>query len=278
MKKAPISVIILTYNEEKNIKQALDNVVSWADQVIVVDSFSDDETLDILDEYDVDVYEHEFKDYAAQFNWALDNTEIDNDWVMKLDADEWLTKDLKEEIRKELKNVSDDVSGYMMKRRVYFMGKWMRHGGYYPTWILRLWRKDKGRLESRKMDEHTKISDGKVEELENDFVDQNHKSLSWWIEKHNGYATREMKSYFEDKEAEKANLGGGQISSKRWYKNNLYYKMPKFCRAFLYFIYRYIFRLGFLDGIRGLIFHFLQGCWYRFLVDAKIYEQENKNN
>ncbi|MFA5098658.1 MAG: glycosyltransferase family 2 protein [Candidatus Paceibacterota bacterium] len=263
--KNPISAIILTYNEEVNLENCLKNIFGWADEIFIVDSYSTDKTLEIAKKYNCKIFQHPFENQAIQFNWALDNLEIKNEWIIRLDSDEYLTEELKNEISEKIKNPPAGVNGYYMKRRVYFMGKWIKHGGYYPTWILRLFKKGKGRSELRKVDEHIVLSEGKEGKLKNDFIDSNKKNLTWWTGKHNDYASREAADFLS------GNLG---ISKKRYY-----YKLPMFFRAWLFFIYRYFIRLGFLDGRRGLIFHFLQGFWYRFLVDAKIYEaKRNEKN
>ncbi|MDD5489588.1 MAG: glycosyltransferase family 2 protein [Candidatus Moranbacteria bacterium] len=256
--KFPLSVIILTFNEELNIENCLKNVAGWANEIIVVDSFSGDKTLAIAKKYTDKIVKHTFVNQAEQFNWALDNIKIKNDWILRLDADEYLTEELKAEITEKLENRPDDINGYYMKRRVYFMGRFIKHGGYYPKWFLRLFRREKAHSEEREMDEHLVLSEGEAGWLKNDFVDDNKKDLSWWTEKHNNYSTREAKDVI------KGNYGVR--------KKMFYYKLPPFCRAFCFFVYRYFFLLGFLDGKEGLIFHFLQGFWYRFLVDAKIHE------
>lgn len=262
--KNPISAIILTYNEELNLENCLKSIFDWVDEIFIVDSYSTDKTLEIAKKYNCKISQHLFENQAVQFNWALDNLEIKNEWILRLDADEYLTFELKDEITKTLKNTPDNISGFYMKRRVYFMGKWIKHGGYYPTWILRLFRKGKGKSELRKVDERIVLSKGEAGKLKNDFVDDNKKDLTWWIDKHNNYASREADDFLA------GDLG---ISKKRYY-----YRLPIFLRAFLYFIYRYFIRLGFLDGKKGLIFHFFQGFWYRFLVDAKIYEAKKKTS
>ncbi|MEK9154614.1 MAG: glycosyltransferase family 2 protein [Patescibacteria group bacterium] len=276
--KLPLSVIILTYNEELNIENCLKNIVNWAEEIFIVDSYSADKTLKIAKKYEAKIIQHSFENQAQQFNWALDNLEIKNDWILRLDADEYLTEELKNEIIGKLKNTADDISGFYIKRRVYFMGRWIRHGGYYPIWLLRLFRKNKAKSELRAMDEHIVLLNGKGEKLKNDFIDDNKKDLTWWIEKHNNYASREAGEVM-NYESGIMNYGGkieGQVARKRWLKEKFYYRLPIFFRAFFYFIYRYIIRFGFLDGAKGLIFHFLQGFWYRFLVDSKIYEAEKR--
>ncbi len=278
--KLPITAIILTYNEELNLGNCLKNIIDWADEILIVDSYSTDGTARIAKRYGAKIIQHPFENQAQQFNWALDNLKIENDWILRLDADEYLTEELKNEVAEVLFNIrtsdvpninvnvrtSDvqEINGYYIKRRVYFMNHWIRYGGYYPTWIMRLFRKDKARSEQRAMDEHIILLEGKARKLKNDFIDDNKKDLSWWIQKHNDYASREAN------EALSGNYGQG--------KKRFYYQLPLFCRACLYFIYRYFFQLGFLDGKEGLIFHFLQCFWYRFLVDAKIYEIKNSKN
>jgi hypothetical protein len=162
------------------------------------------------------------------------------------------------------------------------MGKWIRHGGYYPVWLLRIWRKDKGYCEARYMDEHIKLIEGRPKFLENDIIDENHKNLHFWVTKHNSYATREAidilnsKYHFLAFDTLENKILGTQETRKRWLKEKFYLKMPLFIRPLFYFIYRYFIKLGFIDGPEGLIWHFLQGFWYRFLVDAKLYEVYKK--
>lgn len=292
----PISVIILTYNEEIHIERLLKNIADWAGEIFVVDSFSTDRTLEIARKYGVKIAHHPFENQARQFNWALDNLEIKNDWILRLDADEYLTEELKEEIAFSLNPLtlrsaglrfrlgfgeketssSEEVNGFYIKRRVYFMGRWIKHGGYYPTWILRLFKKGKARSEQRAMDEHIVLFEGRAGKLKNDFIDDNKKNLELWTERQDRYSSREAEQVLDPQKAgEKASRLGGPAAVRRKMKN-FYYKMPPFFRACWYFCYRYFFRLGFLDGKEGLIFHVLQGFWYRFLVDSKIYEIRKK--
>jgi glycosyltransferase involved in cell wall biosynthesis len=276
--KISLSVIILTYNEEKNIEKCLKSLYGWVEEVFIVDSYSTDETLEISKSYTNKIYQHPFKNQSKQFNWALDNLPLNNEWIMRLDADENITPELKKELMDKIDNITDKVTGLYVKRRVYFMNRWIKHGGCYPIWLLRIWRIGKAHCEEKWIDEHIKITEGKVLFLDNDIIDENKKSLHWWIEKHNNYATREaidilnLKGNFLQYNTVQPKLFGTQVQRKRWLKNSVYSNMPLFIRSFLYFIYCYFFKLGFLDGKEGLIRHFLQGFWYRFLVDAKIYE------
>jgi glycosyltransferase involved in cell wall biosynthesis len=274
--KVPLSVIILTYNEEVHLERCLLSLAFWADEIIVIDSHSKDKTKKIAEKYGAKVYEHDFKYQADQFNWALENVEIKNNWILRLDADEYVLPELAQEIQDVLHKPKFNVNAYYMKRRVYFLGRWMRHGGYYPIWFMRLFRKGMAKYEDREMDEHLILIEGEAEYLENDFVDHNLKGLKEFIERHNNYSSREARARFDlRRELLRGKVGGGQVDNKRWLKNNFYLKLPMFFRAWLYWLYRYVFRLGFLDGTEGLIFHFLQGFWHQFLIDAKMWEAEH---
>lgn len=275
-----ISVIILTKNEEANLLNCLNSLQKLNAEIFVVDSSSTDQTVEIAQKAGCQVFEHPFENYAKQLNWAIQNLPIATPWLMRLDADERLTPELAEELKLVLPQTSDDITGYQVKRRVFFMNRWIRHGGYYPTWLLRIWRTGLGTCEQRWMDEHIVLSQGKVANLQHDIIDDNKKDLSFWIDKHNHYADREVKDLLNiNVEQDDPLLKKGQLSQasqRRWIKKNFYGRSPLFFRAFLYFLMRYTIGLGFLDGREGLIFHFLQGFWYRFLVDAKIYELRKK--
>lgn len=279
---AELTTIILTHNEKLHLERCLRSLVKVSDKICIVDSYSNDETLKIADSYGAEVKQNKWINYAKQFNWGLENFNIDTKWVMRFDADEFLTKELAKEIKEKLPKFEKDITGIVLKRRVYFMNRWIKHGGYYPTNLLRIWRNGKGICEERWMDEHIKITEGKTITFDNDFIDDNLNNLTWWTTKHNNYATREaidllnIKYKFLKSESINAELSQQQDKRKRWVKENFYTYIPLFLRPFLYFIYRYIFRLGFLDGKAGLIWHFLQGFWYRFLVDAKIYDIERR--
>jgi len=270
-----LSVIILTMNESKNITECINSVKQIANRIIVVDSGSTDDTIAKAQSVGAEVHYNKFIDYSSQFNWAIDNLMITTKWTMRLDADERITPDLANEIDNEMKkNNETDINGMVLKLKIYFLGKWLKHGDTYPFRKLMVFKTGIGRIEKRKMDEHTILSSGTSIELKNDGLHYDFKNLNYWINKQNWYATREMQDYFENKNSKSIrNLPSSSIKSRRKQKT-VYYKLPKFHRAFFLFIYRYIFKLGFLDGKQGLIFQFLQTYWYRFLVDSKIYEHE----
>lgn len=278
----PITVIILTHNEEKNIEYCLKSVIDWVNSVFILDSYSTDRTIEIAMKYTNKIYQHEFITHAKQLNWALENLPLETKWVMRLDADERPTIELINELMEKLPNLSEEISGLYLKRRLYFMGKWIKHGGYYPTWLLRIWRRGKCYCEEKFMDEHMRVLEGRVLFMKNDIIDENRKNLHWWIAKHNEYATREtidilnLKYSFSIENRIDSNLFGTPEQRKRWLKEKLFANSPIFLRSFIYFIYRYFIRFGFIDGKEGLIWHFLQGFWYRFLIDSKIYEIKKK--
>lgn len=271
-----VDLIVLTFNEELNLDYCLRSVQGLVQNIFIVDSGSTDRTVEIAHRYNAHVVTHEFVNQAQQFNWALDNLPIQSDWILRLDADEYLLPELKAEITAILPTFPPHVTGLYMKRRVHFKGRWIRHGAYYPTWLLRLFRRGKARSEQLEMDEHIVVLEGETRHLQHDFVDHNHKDLAFWLAKHEQFARREARSLMGKAQADEPNgmqgILNGQPARKRWLKENIYARSPLFLRAFAYFLYRYFLRLGFLDGIEGLIFHFLQGCWYRFYVDAKIWE------
>jgi len=264
-----LSVIILTYNEERHIKRCIERVKHIAAQIYIVDSYSADDTVTIAKEAGAEVIQHEWPgNQAEQFNWALDNLPLTTDWILRLDADEYLLPELKEEIKNRLSEMEEDVNGVVFKRRHIFLGKWIKRGTY-PVHILRLFRYGKARYKTQWMDEHLQLTEGETTEFEHDFVDHNLHPIGWWIDKHNNYSIREAVEYFDWK------IGIlGNASDYKSFKGQkeAYYGKPLFLRAFIYFLYRYIFKRGFLEGKQGFLWHFLQGWWYRTLVDAKIFE------
>lgn len=268
-----LSVIILTRDEEKNLPFALDSLAGTGAQIFVVDSGSRDRTCEMARERGCSVVSHPFETHARQLNWVLDNLPLNTDWVMRLDADESLTEALKAELIQKLETLPGEVTGLMVKRRVLFWGRWIRHGGYYPTWLLRIWRRGEARCEDRAMDEHMLVSSGRIEKLENDIIDENRKGLAFWIDKHNRFSDNEVASLQSDGTVT-VREAGGPTARKRLFKNQLYGRLPRFLRAFLYWSFRYFILLGFLDGAAGFVFHFLQGFWYRLVIDAKIHELE----
>jgi glycosyltransferase involved in cell wall biosynthesis len=267
-----LNVIILTHQEELNLPHALRSLRSLDCDVFVVDSGSTDRTVEIARNAGARIVTHPFESQARQLNWALDTLALAAPWTLRLDADERLSENLATEIGRVIASPAEGIAGYLIKRRVYFWGRWIRFGGYYPTWLLRLWKTGMARSEDKWMDEHMVVEGGNIGQLTHDLIDENHKGLTFWIDKHNRYSDREILSI---------NVGGGEralpdigeaVARRRFLKNAIYNNSPLFVRAFAYALFRYFILLGFLDGRAGFVFHFLQGFWYRLIIDAKLYE------
>jgi glycosyltransferase involved in cell wall biosynthesis len=368
-----LSTIILTLNEAGHIRRCIESLRPLDGNVFVVDSFSTDRTVEIARELGAQVVQNAWQGlYAIQFNWALDNLPIKTDWVLRLDADEYLSPELIEEIKEKLDTLPEDVAGVTFHLRRVFMGRVIRRGMPRIT-MLRLFRYGKARCEQRLMDEHIELLKGRTVEFENDFADDNLNDLGWWTAKHNGYALREAADLLDmeyglfsgdepvdknssplsqalsralsgkaqemasdtahnggrraaeshaaaeacrppeeesgadqvsqeplpstlrplggrndgfattpthtpagDKAHDKVRPGAqarlaGQAAKKRRMKLK-YVRAPLFWRSFAYFCYRYFLRGGFLEGKEGFLWHFLQGWWYRTLVDARVWE------
>lgn len=288
---ADITAIILTKNEEINIEKCIKSIKPIVKRIIVVDSGSTDNTCEVAKSLGAEVLVNELKPflYAKQFLYGMENGNIDTKWVFRIDADEELTKESAEEIDRLCKENDDtDVNGIVVRFEVNFMGQPIRHGGVYPLRKLLVFKYGKGNIEDRCMDEHIVLWEGKSVEVTHDSLHHDFKGLSYWVEKHNNYSSREMQDYFNSINSfESTGLSGehsldAKAKFKRFLRWKVYYKFPAGFRAYAYYFYRYYVRMGFLDGKAGKIFCFLQAYWYRFLVDAKIYEKEmldkEKNN
>jgi glycosyltransferase involved in cell wall biosynthesis len=270
-KDIDLTVIILTYNEELNIDNSIKSISNWVNNIYILDSFSNDNTKNIALSHNVNFIERKFDNYSNQRNFAINHLKIQTGWILFLDADEYLTEELKNEISNELLNPKFD--GYYLKRRFYFMNKWIKWGGYYPTYILRLFKKEKG-LFQREVNEHLFLN-GKAGYLKYDFCDNNKKSFHEWFLKHLTYAKKEATDlYLQNKLSPDISFWGSQADRKSWIRYKIWNKFPILIRPFIYFIYRYFFRLGILDGIRGFIFHFMHGLVYFLLMDIFYYEMK----
>ena len=279
--KLPISVIVLTYNEEKNIIPCLESVADDFQNLFIVDSFSTDNTLKIVEKFTDKVFEHEFENYGKQRNWALNNLPIKTRWVLNLNADQRITDILKAELIQLFScGESDKYDGFLISRKTMFMNKWIKHGCHYPVYDAILFKQGCGVCEESRYDQVFVIK-GKSKVLKGDVIDIVTDSLSNFVLRHNKWASQEAidqvlcEDHVSNKKGVKQNYWGNPMERRRYLKAS-YMKFPLFLRAFIYYLYRYFIRLGFLDGIEGLIFHFLQGFWFRFLVDAKIYEMNEK--
>ena len=278
-----ISVLILTRNEALHIERAIEVAKKLTPSIYVVDSESGDGTADLAYKSGATVISGSFTGFAEKLNWSLVNINFPSSWILRLDADELLTDELTYQLPNTLSTLEDNIYGVYVRRQLWFMGKWVRFGGMYPTLSMRVWKKGLARCEVRALDEHMVLAPGGSSiVLEFDIIDNPLSDLSSWISKHNHYATLEAKTFVARSNINgdqfKGNLFGTLPERVRWVKNNIFNRLPLFIRPFLYFLYRYIVRLGFLDGKTGFVFHFMHGLWYRLLVDAKIVEYRLKKN
>ncbi len=267
----PLAVVILTRNEQENLPYALASVIGWAAEVWVVDSLSTDRTVELAREAGAAVVLHEFAGYAAQRTWALRSLPFRQEWVLFLDADEAVTPALRAELARVLAAPPAGVAGFAVKRRFVFLGRWLRHGGYYPIWILRVVRHRSARCEERGVDEHLLV-DGRIARLEHDLLHEDRRSLAGWVERHVRYAELAAADVLRGwpGEVPPRLRSASQAERARWWYEHVYLRLPLGLRALGYFLYRYVLRGGFLDGREGFIYHALQGFWYRLLIDATI--------
>lgn len=268
------TVILLTFNSEATLAATLDSARQVADEIFVVDSFSSDGTPELARSLGATVVQHAFEHYGAQRNWAIDHLPISRPWQLHLDADEWMDARLAAAIKALPEEPQH--SGYFIARYVRFLGRVMRHGAMSPTWHMRLFRTGLGRCENRQYDQHFLLGRGTSGKLPGEMIDDNRMSLTEWTARHNRWADSEVAELDAEvtQDRLKPDARGNPAQRKRFLRG-YYYRAPLLFRAFALFVYRYFFRLGFLDGTEGAIYWVLQSFWFRFLVDAKIWEKRH---
>ena len=274
--RARVSLIVLTFNEERNLDACLASAASWTEKMFVVDSGSTDRTLEIARRYGATVVEHAFTTHAEQWNWALATLPVATEWVLALDADQRVTPELAAEIAAALREPGG-VNGYFVCRRQVFRGRWIRHGGYYPKYLLKLFRRSAVSLDARDLVDHHFVVAGATKNLRGDLIEdnRNEQEIAVWTAKHNRYAVLQAR---QELAAEADSLAGrgswfGSPDARTKKLKGVWRRMPLFVRPCVYVFYRYVLRLGFLDGKEGFIFHVLQAFWYRLLVDVNIDER-----
>lgn len=267
---ADITAIILTRNEEDFIQECIESITAVVKRIVVIDSFSEDKTVEIAKSLGAEVYQHEFYNHAKQYMYGVDIANVKTTWIFRIDADERLTEESAKELEQLCnKNMNTNVSGIILRFYNMFLGRPMMHGGMYPWKKLSVYKNGKGNIEDRNMDEHIILDSGTTIEAKKDSIHLAFRGLTFFTNKCNWYSTREAMDYFEQKDVSSENA-----SLKTRIKMSIYYKLPLGFRSWIYYVYRYYIRLGFLDGKEGKIFAFLHAYWYRFLVDAKIYEHK----
>lgn len=277
MPKSPVSVIILTFNEEVNLSAALDSVKDWARNVFVVDSYSTDRTVDIALERSgegVRVVQHTFENYSKQWNWALENLPLTDGWTLKLDADERITEEFKEEAERLLPTLDAKVVGVYFRRKIRFMGSWLNWGLVRNNYDLRMWRTGHAAFEDRPVNEHALVNGDTVKMSA--FVNhEDFKGLADWVEKQNRYISLEVICQIEGK------LTGeitprllGRPDERRMWLRRIYFSLP--FRPALFFLYVYVLRMGFLDGPAGFNYALLQSVNLH-LLDLRIVESRHSS-
>lgn len=285
-----LSIFIPTFNEEIHIERALKSAFSLTKHVYVVDSYSTDKTVEIAERLGAKVFQYKWEadsNWAKKFNWVLENVPFTTPWVMRHDADEYLTNELIEKVKKDLPSLPSNISAISINRREYFMRRWMKHGGAYPKAMIRIIRLGKAHFEARMIDEHVEVTEGNSVYWNVDLCDDKIISLTKWIAAHNMHAVKEAIVLIDneigltDINDQKKKLDKAALKKRQ--KKGFYGKLPYFWRVWAFFIYRYFLRFGFLDGIEGFLYCFLQCLWYRTIADAKVIEAyrkcgKNKNN
>ena len=285
LSKIPVTVLIPAKNEEANLPACLTSL-QRADEIFIVDSQSTDKSIEIANSYGVNVVQFKFNGrWPKKKNWSLDHLNFRNEWVLIVDCDERITPELWEEIAQAIQN--EEYTGYYLNRRVFFLGKWIRHGGKYPDWNLRLFKHKQGRYENlntedipntgdNEVHEHV-ILQGKVGYLKNDMLHEDFRDLFHWLERHNRYSNWEARVYFnlltgqDESGTIGANLFGDAVQRKRFLKR-VWVRLP--FKPILRFILFYFIQGGFLDGKAGYIYGRLLSQ-YEYQIGVKLYELRN---
>jgi len=270
--KLPVTVLIMTQNEEANIRYAIESVKDSFDQIIITDSFSVDNTAKICMDYkEVEFYEHQFEGWAEQRNWILSNCNIRNEIVFFLDADEYIEKDFISELKGILDSGADFDAIYV-KLVLIFLGRRLKHAYGHPK-ILRLFKKDGLYFEGEGAREYAITKGHKYIKMKSLLYHQDHRDIDFWIQKHIKNALREAELILGKEKSCDISPNVLKIRIKLWIRRSIWNKLPLIIRPFIYFIFRYFFQLGLLDGKEGLIYCFLHALWYPMIISIKILER-----
>lgn len=275
----PFSFIVLAYNEQMHLPRLLESIRELNAPLFVLDSGSTDDTLQIAVQYGATVLQHAFENHPKQWDFALKNFPVQTPWVICLDADQQMSP----ELRERLKNFRDEdfagIDGIYFNRKNFFKGRWLKHGGYYPIYLLKMFRFGKGYSDLNENMDHRFIVPGKTGVWKDGHIlEENLKenNIRFWIEKHNRYSdlvAREEVERMQQMRTQtiKPKFFGSPDERTAWRKS-LWWRLPRYVRPMLYFTQRMVFQLGILDGKNGIIFHFLHAFWFRLVVDIKIDE------
>jgi glycosyltransferase involved in cell wall biosynthesis len=282
---APYSFIVLTYNEELHLPRFLQSITGLNAPVFIVDSGSTDATVKIGEEFGAKLLYNPFQNHPTQWDFALKNCPVQTAWVICLDADQVVTPELKQYLINFKDEEHINTNGFYFNRKNFFKGRWIKHGGFYPFYLLKMFRYGIGYSDTTEKMDHRFVVPGKAEIWKDGhLLEENLKenNISFWIAKHNRYSDLVAQQEVERMRSavtltEKPAFWGTPNERKAWYKQR-WQKLPRYVRPTLYFIQRIIFQLGILDGRTGVIFHFLQGFWFRLIVDIKIDEILKEQN
>lgn len=275
MMNEKVTFLVLTKNEELHIERCLNHLSVLGAKIVVVDSNSTDLTLNIVKNFNCNLYNYSSETFSEKLNWALENIPFETEWVIRVDADEIVDSKILVKFHKARSMCNSNINGYYINRRIGFMGKWLKYGGLHPRYSLRIMRPHHVNCEKRYLDEHIIVENEAVDRIDSFVFDNPLISINMWINKHNNYSNLEVRQYFD--EIDQKNKLSSQEGLLRFLKNNIYYRIPLFIRPFLYFFYTYFLRLGFMDGRKGFIWAILHSFWYRILIDIKISEHKDKN-
>lgn len=274
------SFIVLTYNEEQHLPRLLNSIVKLNAPLFVLDSGSTDQTLKIAENFGASIKYNAFENHPKQWDFALKNFEVKTPWIIGLDADQIVTSELFDLLAKFKDEHHKGINGIYFNRKNFFKGKWIKYGGYYPKYLLKMFRTNIGFSDINENMDHRFIVPGSTTVWKKGHIlEENLKEneISFWINKHNRYSDLVADEEIERMTALrtqtiKPKLFGDPNQRKAFLKK-LWWKLPRFVRPFIYFGYRMVFQLGILDGKTGILFHFLQGFWFRLIIDVKIEEK-----
>ena len=274
------SFIILTFNEEVHLPRLLDSIKALDAPVYILDSGSKDDTIEIAHQYQAEIKVNQFINHPQQWDFALKNFDIKTPWTIGLDADQIVTLELYQLLESFEDQKHKDVNGIYFNRKNYFQGHWIRYGGYYPIYLLKMFRTGIGYSDLNENMDHRFIVTGKtVIWKEGHLIEENLKEneIDFWFSKHEHYSELIAQEELERMQnlrvqSLKPSLLGNPDEKKAWLKR-LWWKLPLGIRPYLYYTYRMVFQFGFLDNKTARHFHYLQGLWFRKLVDRKINEK-----
>lgn len=274
------SFIILTHNEVLNLQRLLDSISGLNATTYVVDSGSTDDTLNICKANQIQVMQHPFSNHPKQWDVALHAFDIKTPWIIALDADQTISNELFSQLQQFKNDDYQAINGIYFNRKHIFRGQWIKHGGYFPKYLLKMFRTELGYSDLQELSDHRFQVPGRTTIWKKAYLkEENLKdhNLEFWIDKHNTYSNLFARQHLEqslrqDKSIQLKHLFMGVPNDRNACLKAIWLKLPLYLRPCLYFSYRFIFQLGFLDGKTGITYHFLQGFWFRLIIDIKIEE------